>query len=92
VNTEILHWIGDIEELRSKGITVRVCRTFGLEVYAFNIVKYRAAGNSGTLVLISHSQGANDVIEMARLLEREQISVDLLVTLAPLTRVPTLWL
>src|SRR6516164_7734989 len=33
--------------------------------------------------LIGHSQGANNVIDIARLLQRENIPVDLLVTLAP---------
>jgi len=48
-----------------------------------NIVKDHAAGESGPLVLVGHSQGANNVIDMARLLQRDNIPVDLLVTLAP---------
>jgi hypothetical protein len=76
------------EELRSKGITAETVGHLAWRSTVSNIVKYRAAGNSGTLVLIGHSQGANNVIEMARLLEREQISVDLLVTLAPLLQDP----
>src|ERR1700704_4850646 len=53
-----------------------------------NIIKDRKAGKSGGLVLIGHSQGANNVIEMARILEKEGIAVDLLVTLAPLLQDP----
>jgi thioesterase domain-containing protein len=45
-------------------------------------------GSSGALVLVGHSQGANNVIDMARLLQRENISVDLLVTLAPAMQNP----
>ena len=41
------------------------------------------SGVGGPLVLVGHSQGANNVIDMARLLQRENIPVDLLVTLAP---------
>src|SRR5262249_50285133 len=52
------------------------------------IVKDRAAGKNGSLVLVGHSQGANNVIEMARLLEKEKLPVDLLVTLAPLFQDP----
>jgi hypothetical protein len=52
------------------------------------IVKDRAAGKSSSLVLVGHSQGANNVIEMARLFEKEKIPVDLLVTLAPLLQDP----
>jgi len=50
-------------------------RTFGLEVDGLSeIVKDRAVGKSGSLVLVGHSQGANNVIEMARLLEKEKNS------------------
>src|SRR6202011_2092508 len=52
------------------------------------IIKYRASGKSGPLVLVGHSQGGNNVIEMARLLEREKIRVDLLITLAPFGQDP----
>jgi hypothetical protein len=48
-----------------------------------NIIKWHASGDTGPLVLVGHSQGANNVIDMARLLQRENIPVDLLVTLAP---------
>jgi hypothetical protein len=52
------------------------------------IVQSRAAGKIGTLALVGHSQGANNVIEMARLLQTHKISVDLLITLAPFMQEP----
>jgi tetratricopeptide (TPR) repeat protein len=42
-----------------------------------NIAKERTSGKSGPIVLVGHSQGANNVIEMARLLERKKIPVEL---------------
>src|SRR5262249_11576768 len=53
-----------------------------------SIVKAHQAGKLGALVLVGHSQGANNVIDMARLLEKEKIQVDLVVTLAPLLQDP----
>jgi hypothetical protein len=47
------------------------------------IVQAGAAGKAGPLALVGHSQGANNIIEMARLLQTHKISVDLLITLAP---------
>ena len=52
------------------------------------IVQSRTAGKTGPLVLVGHSQGANNVIEMARSLETHKIAVDLLVTLAPFMQGP----
>jgi hypothetical protein len=76
------------EELRSKGIAAETVGHLAWKSTVSSIVKNRAAGNGGRLVLIGHSQGANNVIEMARMLERENIPVDLLVTLAPLFQDP----
>src|SRR5215813_3031021 len=76
------------EELRSKGIKAEAVGHLAWRSTVSEIVKDRAAGKSGSLVLVCHSQGANNVIEMARLLEREKIPVDLLVTLAPLFQDP----
>jgi hypothetical protein len=76
------------EELRSKGIKAETVGHLAWRSTVSNIVKYHAAGKSGPLVLVGHSQGANNVIEMARLLEREKIPVDLLVTLAPILQDP----
>jgi len=76
------------EELRSKGLKAEAVGHLAWRSTVSEIVKDRAAGKSGSLVLVGHSQGANNVIEMARLLEREKIPVDLLVTLAPLLQDP----
>jgi hypothetical protein len=71
------------EELRSKGIQAETVGHLAWKSTVSNIIKDHAAGKSGPLVLVGHSQGANNVIDMARLLQRENIPVDLLVTLAP---------
>ena len=76
------------EELRSKGIKAEAVGHLAWRSTVAEIVKDRVAGKNGSLVLVGHSQGANNVIEMARLLEKEKIPVDLLVTLAPLLQDP----
>ncbi len=76
------------DELRSKGVKAEAVGHLAWKSTVSNIVKDRTSGKSGPLVLVGHSQGANNVIEMARLLEREKIPVDLLVTLAPLLQDP----
>jgi hypothetical protein len=75
-------------ELRSKGIKAETVGHLAWKTTVSNIVKDHASGNSGPLVLVGHSQGANNVIDMARLLQRENIPVDLLVTLAPAMQDP----
>ena len=70
-------------ELRSKGIKAETVGHLAWKTTVAKIIKDHASGNSGPLVLIGHSQGANNVIDMARLLQRENIPVELLVTLAP---------
>jgi len=47
--------------------------------------KYANAPQSEPLVLIGHSYGADDVVRIARELKRDNITVDLLVTLDPVT-------
>ena len=71
---------------QEQGHQSRDRRTFGLEVDAFEHRQISRLRQGGPLVLVGHSQGANNVIDMARLLERENIPVDLLVTLAPMSR------
>src|SRR6202022_1428074 len=70
-------------ELRSKGIKAETVGHLAWKTTVSNIIKWHASGNSGPLVLVGHSQGANNVIDMARLLQRGNIPRDLLVTLAP---------
>jgi pimeloyl-ACP methyl ester carboxylesterase len=50
--------------------------------------EYRAAPDTEPLVLIGHSYGADDVIRIARELDRANVPVDLLVTLDPVTPPP----
>ena len=71
------------EELRSNGIKAETVGHLAWKTTVSNIIKDHAAGKSGPLVLVGHSQGANNVIDIARLLQRENIAVDLLITLAP---------
>src|SRR5262249_42281519 len=59
------------EELRSKGIKAEAVGHLAWKSTVSEIVKYHSADKGGSLVLIGHSQGANNVIEMARLLEKE---------------------
>ena len=75
-------------ELKAKGIKAEVAGHVYWSTAVKDIVKERAAGNTGPLVLVGHSQGANNVIDMARSLEANKIPVDLLVTLAPFMQDP----
>jgi hypothetical protein len=75
-------------ELKAKGIKAEVASHLYWSTALKDIVKERAAGNTGPLVLVGHSQGANNVIDMARSLEARKIPVDLLVTLAPFMQDP----
>jgi hypothetical protein len=75
-------------ELRGKGIEAEAVGHLAWKTMVSDIIKWHATGDSGPLVLVGHSQGANNVIDMARLLQRENISVDLLVTLAPAMQDP----
>ena len=50
--------------------------------------EYREAPDAEPLVLIGHSYGADDVIRIARELEKANVPVDLLVTLDPVTPPP----
>ncbi len=47
--------------------------------------RYSAAPNREPLILIGHSYGADDALRMARELNRDHITVDLLITLDPVT-------
>jgi hypothetical protein len=76
------------EELKSKGIKAETIGHLAWRSTVSEIVKTHAAGGIDHLVLVGHSQGANNVIDMARLLEKERIAVDLLITLAPMLQDP----
>ena len=76
------------EALRAKGIRTEVAGHLYWKTAVDEIVRDRAAGKSGPLVLVGHSQGANNVIDMAAELAARNVPVDLLVTLAPYRQNP----
>jgi hypothetical protein len=76
------------DELKSKGINAEVEGHLYWSTAVAEILKERAAGKTRPIVLIGHSQGANNVIDIARSLEERKIPVDLLVTLAPFMQYP----
>ena len=71
------------EELRAKGIRAEAVGHLAWRSTASKVVREREAGKTVQLVLIGHSQGGNNVIDIARELEGRKIPVDLLITLAP---------
>ena len=75
-------------ELRAKGVNAEAAGHLSWKTAVSDIVRERAAGKTGPLVLVGHSQGANNVIDMARMLEQHNVPVDLLVTLAPFMQDP----
>ena len=75
-------------ELKAKGIKAEVAGHLYWSTAVKGILKERAAGKTSALILVGHSQGANNVIDMARSLEPHKVSVDLLVTLAPFMQNP----
>jgi alpha-beta hydrolase superfamily lysophospholipase len=79
---------GLADELKTKGIKAQVAGHLYWSTALKEIVRDRAAGKTGPIVLVGHSQGANNVIDMARSLEKNKIPVDLLVTLAPFMQDP----
>ena len=76
------------DELRANGIDAEVAGHLHWETAVADILREHSAGNSGPLILVGHSQGANNVIDIARALEPHRIQVDLLVTLAPFMQDP----
>ena len=76
------------EDLRGKGIRAEAIGHLESKSMAAKLVREWAAGKTGRLVLVGHSQGANNAIEMARELQKHGISVDLLITLAPFLQDP----
>ena len=76
------------DELRTRGINVDVRKHLYWTTAVSDILRERAAGKIGTLILIGHSQGGNDAIEIARGLEVSRVPVDLLVTFDPFRQKP----
>ena len=78
------------EQLKTRGINAEVAGHLSWQNEVTEILRERSAGRTGPLVLVGHSQGANNVIDMARALEASHVTVDLLITLSPFmqNRVP----
>jgi hypothetical protein len=76
------------EALKARGIRAEVAGHLYWKTAADEIVRERAEGKTSALVLVGHSQGANNVIDMARLLEAQKVPIALLVTLAPYRQNP----
>ena len=76
------------EGLKANGINAEVEGHLAWRSAVSKIVQERVAGKPARLALIGHSQGANNVIDMARSLKERNIQVDLLITLAPLLQDP----
>ncbi len=78
------------DQLKAQGINAEVAGHLSWQNEVAEILRERAAGHTGPLILVGHSQGANNVIDMARALEPSHVTVDLLITLSPFmqNRVP----
>jgi pimeloyl-ACP methyl ester carboxylesterase len=79
---------GIADALKANGINAEVAGHLYWETAVADIIRERAEGKVRPLVLVGHSQGANNVIDMARALQAHNIKVDLLVTLAPFMQNP----
>ena len=70
------------DALKAKGIRAEVAGHLYWRTAADDILHERAEGKTDALVLVGHSQGANNVIDMARVLEGKNVPVALLITWA----------
>jgi len=74
------------QKLNERGVRAHVYQEMQSGALAKTIAeKYRNNPEAEPLVLIGHSYGADNVVRVARALEKEGIEVDLLVTLDPTT-------
>jgi hypothetical protein len=71
------------DQLKAQGIDVEVAGHLYWSTAITEILRERSAGQTRLLVLVGHSQGANNVINIARALQSHGVTVDLLVTLSP---------
>jgi hypothetical protein len=76
------------DALKAKGIRAEVAGHLYWRTSVDDILRERAEGKTDALVLVGHSQGANNVIDMARMLEAKNVPVALLITLAPYRQNP----
>ena len=79
---------GIADQLKALGIKAEVAGHLNWSNEVADILRDRAAGHSGPLVLVGHSQGANNVIDMARSLQAYNVTIDLMVTLSPFMQNP----
>ena len=75
------------QELRARGINAEVRKHLYWTTTVSDILRERAAGKVGALILMGHSQGGNDAIEIARALDISHVPVDLLVSSNPFARI-----
>jgi hypothetical protein len=71
------------DQLKAKGIEVEVAGHLYWSTALTEILRERSTGQIRLLVLVGHSQGANNVINIARALQSHDVTVDLLVTISP---------
>jgi hypothetical protein len=73
------------DQLKAFGIEAKVAGHLNWSNEVAEILRNRSAG---PLVLVGHSQGANNVIDMARSLAAHKVNVDLLIALSPFMQNP----
>jgi hypothetical protein len=71
------------DQLKALGIEVEVAGHLYWSTALTEILRERSTGQTRLLVLVGHSQGANNVIDIARALQSHGVAVDLLVTISP---------
>ena len=71
------------DQLKAEGIDAEVAGHLYWSTALTNILRERSAGQTRLLVLVGHSQGANNVINIARALQSHGVTIDLLVTISP---------
>jgi hypothetical protein len=76
------------DELKTKGIHADARGHLSWSSTVSEILRDRAAGRVARIALVGHSQGANNVIDMAYELQKNNVPVDLLITLAPYLQRP----
>jgi predicted esterase len=76
------------DQLKALGIEAEVAGHLNWSNEVAQILQKRTGTRSGPLVLVGHSQGANNVIDMARSLEAYNVTVDLLIALSPFMQNP----
>src|SRR4029453_2693473 len=76
------------DSLKAKGIHAEAVGHLQWKAAVDEILRERAQGKTDSIVLVGHSQGANNIIDMARLLDAQNVPVALLVTLAPYRQNP----